>query len=307
MDIVTQTAHHRDRMIKYCAKHGATKTAIRYGTSRKTVYKWLSRYDGSLESLKDKSHRPHTSPKAHTESELALIKRVVKKVKWQDLLLAYQILKSKGYTRSYGGYKRVVQRLKSQKPHKPKSKKKPKPYTRAAYPGQKLQIDVKYVPKDCVVDGNKYYQFTAKDECSRWTYRQMYDEKSSYAAKQFLDELIKAAPFPIRMIQTDNGTEFTNTLIITKAKHKTLFEEALSEKDILYKRIRIATPRHNGKVERQHRTDQLRFYDNLKMYSLADGRKQLAVYQRNSNNYIMTCLGMQSPNQVLNDYLAVMF
>ena len=50
--------------------------------------------------------------------------------------------------------------------------------------------------------------------------------------------------------------------------------------DILYKRIRIATPRHNGKVERQHRTDEMRFYDDLRMYSLEDGRKQLAVYSR---------------------------
>ena len=42
------------------------------------------------------------------------------------------------------------------------------------------------------------------------------------------------------------------------------------------------------------------------MFSLEDGRKQLAVYQRASNSYIMTCLGMRSPNQVLIDYLNVM-
>ena len=49
---------------------------------------------------------------------------------------------------------------------------------------------------------------------------------------------------------------------------------------IAYHRIRIATPRHNGKVERQHRIDEQRFYRHMRMYSLADGRKQLAVYQR---------------------------
>ena len=52
------------------------------------------------------------------------------------------------------------------------------------------------------------------------------------------------------------------------------------EMGILYHRIRIATPRHNGKVERQNRTDMIRFYNQLKMFSLEDGRKQLAVYQR---------------------------
>ena len=154
----------------------------------------------------------------------------------------------------------------------------------------------------------------------------MYDEKSSYCAKQFLDELIAATPFPIRMIQTDNrdrkisaarsavfakqkswGTEFTNALLVIKAKHKTLFEQALEDMDILYKRIRVATPRHNGKVERMHRTDTMRFYSNLKMFNLADGRKQMLAYQKKSNTYIMTCLGMKSPNEVLVKYLGVMF
>ena len=34
-------------------------TTIRYKVSRKTVYKWRKRYDGTLESLKDRSHAPH--------------------------------------------------------------------------------------------------------------------------------------------------------------------------------------------------------------------------------------------------------
>lgn len=306
MDIITQNANHRKRMLNYCAQHGATKTSLRYKISRKTVYKWWSRYDGTLESLKDRSHRPHHSPQAHTETEIVLIKKTLKRVKWRDLLLAYQLLLAKGYSRSYGGFKRLVSKLREEKPRKTKPKKNPKPYTRAEYPGQKLQVDVKYVPSKCVSTGQKYYQFTAIDECTRWTYRQMYDDKSSYSAKRFLIELIQTAPFAIRMIQTDNGTEFTNALLVTKSKHKTLFEQELYSLDIVYKRIRIATPRHNGKVERQHRTDQLRFYDNLKMVSLADGRNKLANYQRKSNNYIMTCLGMQSPNQVLSKYLSLM-
>lgn len=79
------------------------------------------------------------------------------------------------------------------------------------------------------------------------------------------------------------------------------------EMGIEYHRIRIATPRHNEKVERQHRTDEFRFYRNMKMYSLEDGRKQLAVYQRESNIHIMTCLGMHSPNQILERYNGIMW
>ena len=305
MSMVTQEAHHRQRMLSYFSSHGATKTAIRYKTSRKTVYKWVERYDGTLESLEDRSHRPHSHPRQHSEEELALIKRYIKRNGRKDLLLTYQRLRERGYSRHYGSFKRVVSRLFAPTVKK-KTKKSPKPYQRAEYPGQKVQIDVKYVPSRCVANGGKYYQFTAKDECTRWTYRAMYDEHSTYSAKDFLMELVTNPQFPIRMVQTDNGTEFTNALLVVKAKHKTLFEQALEDMDILYHRIRIATPRHNGKVERQHRTDELRFYSKLRMYSLYDGRAQLAKYQAVANDHIMTCLDFRSPNQVLADYLSVM-
>ena len=254
MDRIAQEAHARQRFLEYYLKHGnGTETAIRYKISRKTLYKWLKRYDGTWQSLVDRSRR-----------------------------------------------------LKAANGSKKRKARKNKPYQRAEYPGQKVQVDVKFVPEACIVDGRKYYQFTAVDECTRWTYRQMYDEHSTYSAEKFLIELVRRCPFPIREIQTDNGTEFTKALISNDPNDKSLFELKLEEYDILYHRIRIATPRHNGKVERQHRIDQQRFYDRLRMFSLEDGRKQLAVYQKKSNDYIKHCLGLRSPNQVLADYLAVM-
>ena len=111
--------------------------------------------------------------------------------------MAYQeLVEIDGYTRSYGGFKRIAARLKDLKPSKKKKKKrKLKPYRRADYPGQKIQIDVKYVPSYCVADGRKYYQYTAVDECSRWTYREMYDEHSTYSSKDFLLKLMNEPPF----------------------------------------------------------------------------------------------------------------
>ena len=35
-------------------------------------------------------------------------------------------------------------------------------------------------------------------------------------------------------------------------------------------------------------------------------RKQLGVYQRRSNDHIMACLGMRSPNEVLDLYRGIM-
>ena len=308
MNRITQEAQARQRYLEYFLKHrNATEASIRYKVSRKTLYKWLKRYDGTLQSLVERSRRSHRSPRAHTAEEVRQIRRLAKKHRWEDLILAYQEMQEKyGYTRSYGGLKRIVAKLKDVKGNKKRKRRKNKPYQRAEYPGQKVQVDVKFVPSECVVDGRKYYQFTAVDECTRWTYRQMYDEHSTYSAEKFLIELIQRCPFPIRQIQTDNGTEFTKALISNNPNDKSLFESKLEENDILYHRIRIATPRHNGKVERQHRIDQQRFYNHLRMFSLEDGRKQLAVYQEKSNEYIKHCLGLRSPNQVLEDYLAVM-
>lgn len=308
MNRIAQEAHARQRFLEYYLKHGnATEAAIRYKISRKTLYKWLKRYDGTWQSLMERSRRPHRSPRAHTAEEIRQIRRLAKKHRWEDLILAYQELREKyGYTRSYGGFKRIVAKLKAAKGNKKRKARKNKPYQRAEYPGQKVQVDVKFVPAECIVDGRKYYQFTAVDECTRWTYRQMYDEHSTYSAEAFLIELIQRCPFPIREIQTDNGTEFTKALISNDPNDKSLFELKLEEYQIAYHRIRIATPRHNGKVERQHRIDQQRFYDRLRMFSLEDGKKQLAVYQKKSNDYIKHCLGLRSPNQVLMDYQMVM-
>ena len=198
MDRIAQEAHARQRFLKYFLEHGdATETAMRFRISRKTLYKWLKRYDGTWESLMDRSRRPHNSPRAHTYEELRHIRRLAKKYRWTDLILAYQDMREKyAYTRSYGGFKRIVRKLVAAKGNQKKKKRKNKPYQRAAYPGQKVQVDVKFVPSECVVDGRNYYQFTAVDECTRWTYRQMYDEHSTYSAEAFLIELIQHKPLP---------------------------------------------------------------------------------------------------------------
>lgn len=133
----------------------------------------------------------------------------------------------------------------------------------------------------------------------------MYYEHSTYSSLDFLIKLVTTAPFAIREVQTDNGSEWT-TALLSKNGRKTLFEKQLEEYDIKYHRIRVATPRHNGKVERQHRTDEQRFYSKMRMYNLADGRKQLQKYNKWSNTIPKICLNFLSPNEVLEKYMYVM-
>jgi len=73
----------------------------------------------------------------------------------------------------------------------------------------------------------RFYQYTAIDECTRWTFRMMFDTQCEQAAFRFLDELIKAAPFRINRVKTDNGSEFTSKYLKNHDAHETLFEARL--------------------------------------------------------------------------------
>lgn len=304
MNSITSIAKFRQRVIRYSEKNGVTAASIRHRVSRNAIYEWKTKYDGNWKSLCDRSHRPHGHPKQQTKEELSLVERYYRYTK--DKMMLWDRLREKGYTRCYQSMLRAIRRLRLEECPEKRKGYKPKPYMRAEYPGQKVQVDVKYVPAYCIANGQKYYQYTAVDECTRYCFREMYDEHSTYSSLDFLKKLIEYFPFPIREIQTDNGAEWTNALLVKKSIHKTLFEEYLETNGILYHRIRVATPRHNGKVERQHRLDELRFYSRIKMYNLEDGRKQLAKYNKISNNISKSCLNYRSPSAVLSDYLGIM-
>jgi len=78
-----------------------------------------------------------------------------------------------------------------------------------------------------------------------------------------------------------------------------LFETTLCQLGITHKLIRPYTPRHNGKEERSHRKDNEEFYACHKFYNFTDFEKQLAVRQRQYNNFPMRPLNWKSPKHVL--------
>ena len=58
------------------------------------------------------------------------------------------------------------------------------------YPGDKVQVDIKYVPNECIkfpTYGYKYYQITSIDEYSRKRILKIVKEKSTYETKKFLE------------------------------------------------------------------------------------------------------------------------
>ncbi len=309
MNSITQDILYKQSVIKYSFKHGVTKAAIKFKMHRKTIYRWREKYDGTAQSLKNKTRRPHSHPKQHTETEIKLIKNYKYKNKETGLVVLWIKLRRAGYTRTITSLYRVMQRIGIY--NKAPSKKKeyePKPYEEMRYPGERVQVDVKYVPaksltKEVKEQDGRYYQYTAIDEYTRKRVLWASKEQSTSASTEFIKVIMRKFPFKIECIQTDNGFEFTNRLNWQGTKKKTMFENKLEELGIRHKLIKPKTPRHNGKVERSHRKDQERFYYNKIFCSFEDFKNRLKYWEKEYNNFPMKPLKWLIPNEKYLEYI----
>lgn len=189
---------YRQALIKYSEKYGVTKAAIRYKTNRQYIYRWKNRYDGTLESLADRSHRPHHHSNEHTADELKLIADMRKRNANAGLVVFWVKLRQRGYTRSITGLYRLLRRQGKFAVKPPNPKYMAKPYEKMQYPEQRVQIDVKFVPEVCIVGeskGKKFYLYTAIDEYSRFRYLEAFEEHSTYSSAVFLEHMLARFPF----------------------------------------------------------------------------------------------------------------
>ncbi|HIU34262.1 MAG TPA: transposase [Candidatus Pullichristensenella excrementigallinarum] len=303
MNSISQDMKFRYSLMKYVEKFGVAKACRKYNKCRSYIYFWKARFDGSIESLAYHSRKPHSHPNQHTEAELTLIRNMRRRNPKLGIVELWARLRNRGYTRCVESLWRVLRREGLAEQEKPKKKYKPKPYEQMQYPGQRVQIDVKVVPRSCIADPLlKLYQYTAIDEYSRYRILGAYAEQSTYSSADFLRRVVTAFQrkgVKVECVQTDNGFEFTNRFSNSKRDIPTLFEDTAKELGIRHKLIRPYTPRHNGKVERSHREDQKRFYACHRFWSLADFGAQLAGLQSRSNSRPMRPLRWRSPRQML--------
>lgn len=167
MNTVTQTMQFRQSLLNYAEKHGVTKAAIKYNVNRQYIYRWKRRYNGDIRSLANKSHRPHHHPNQHTEAELRQIANFRRRNPNTGLVVLWVKLRRSGYKRSITGLYRVLRRQGQMAIKLPNPKYVPKPYEQMHFPGERVQIDVKFVPEVCIVGdakGEKFYQYTAIDD-----------------------------------------------------------------------------------------------------------------------------------------------
>ena len=307
MNSITQDMMFRQSLMKYAEKYGVERARRKYNKGRSYIYFWKARWDGSVESLAKRSRRPNHHPNEHTPEEIELIKRYRRRNPKLGVTELWHRLKKQGYTRRVESLYRVLKRLGLLPEKKKEPKPKPKPYEQMTHPGERVQVDVKVVPRSCLADPTmKLFQYTAIDEFSRLRFLYGYEEQSTYSSADFAKRLVawyKRRGITVECIQTDNGFEFTNRFSATKRDKQTLFEYTLEQLGIRHKLIKPYTPRHNGKVERSHREDQKRFYSCHSFYSCADLNVQLAAHLSRTNDRPMRPLNWLSPIEFLNKYL----
>ena len=304
---ITQDMAYRQSQMKYAEKYGVSRASRKYNKSRSYIYFWKARWDGSVTSLSCQSRRPHSHPNRHTHEELKLIRDMRRRNPNLGMVELWHRLRQQGYTRRPESLFRVMRKLGLFPSDGKKETYKPKPYEQMTYPGQRVQVDVKVVPRRCIADPElRLFQYTAIDEFTRLRFLAAYPEQSTYSSADFLKRLFKwYAGWGIRVecVQTDNGFEFTNRFSNSRRDLPTLFEAMAAQLGIRHELIRPYTPRHNGKVEHSHREDQKRFYICHACYALDDFEKQLAVHNRRSNNFPMRPLNRLSPAEFSVQYV----
>ena len=272
---------------------------------KRSMERWIAAYrQGGEEALEPKSTtrktQQHETPiriKEHIIELRIQTKKCALKLHWQmkkeGLIVPPrtigEILKREGLVRKYR-----VKRIKYK-------------YIKATImAGEVVEIDVKYVPG--MVAGHQYFQYTAVDKASRWRHLEIHDEQINLHSVLFLDEVIRRAPFTIQAIKTDNHATFTNYYTGTNKRSDLLVKSlhaldvACKEKGIRHYLIDPGKPAQNGTVERSHREDQEKLYDQVTFISEEDLRYRVRLWNMYYNDLEHCGLNGKTPNEFLADY-----
>lgn len=243
------------------------EACARRGFSRSFYYKWWNRFRKSghqLESLLEHSRRPHHSPR-RIQSEIE------KRIRYYQLRdygarMIYGFLKQEGIQVSQSTISHVLRKRQRTKLRRRERLKTHRKRYELPIPGQRLQIDVKYVPQ--LIAGLKTYTYVAIDECTRWRFARAYHQLDAGTTVLFLEELKKHCPFVIHALQTDNGQEFTYKLNPVAQHLQHPMALWCQKNQMVHRLIPPGVKELNGKVERSHRIDEHYFYWSAPTHSL---------------------------------------
>lgn len=272
---------------------------------KRSLERWVAAYqEKGEEGLESKSTEPKTQK---AETPIWMKERVIeirKKTKKCALKIHWQLRKEgvSIHPRTIGKILKKEKLVRKYRVRKIKYK-----YIRAErHPGELVEIDVKYVPG--TVAGMKYFQYTAVDTASRWRHLAVYDNQTNFHSILFLKEVMQEFTYKIQAIKTDNGSIFTNYYTsMTKRSDMTAktihaLDLFCKENNIIHYLIDPGKPAQNGTVERSHREDQEKFYEQNKFKGFKDLQEKLKEWNIYYNDLEHCGLKGKTPNEFLKDY-----
>lgn len=242
---------------EYKQGHTAVELAERFGVSLRSVFGWIKKFDGSIESLNDareKNGRDRLKVTPAVEELLVQLraeKMGYKRISWR-LKRKHGVKLSptavKHWLKKYGlaGYRK-------------KRKGKRRPDRTKKFPNQLWRLDLKAFRIKGV---GKTYDYVGIDDCTRTLLAYAYKQKSANNAIDFVKRLTKKYGQP-NEIRVDNGTQFVY-LLKRKYKKRKLrkkmrrrtnkFGQFCKNQGIKLTFIPFGQPNKNAKIERGIKT-----------------------------------------------------
>ena len=285
---------------RYKELRSISAVALEFNTTRKTVRKWVTRFQGHISSLKNHSKAPkspHLQIKDETR-ELIIAFRKERPSLGYCYVVSY--LNQEGSTEipSAATIYAIWKKNKLLKQHYKKSEKKKdcRAIKQKYLAFEKIQIDVKeltdipnYLDQSLALKQKKdllrkyglpMYQYTARDLKTGALFISLAHEHTRHNSSIFADMLLthlKRFDVVPRTIQTDNGTEFVNT---RDALADTLFKQVVRRNGITkHKTIPPGAKTWQSEVETSHWIIEKEFYDYMKFPNIGNLIKQFRAYQ----------------------------
>jgi transposase InsO family protein len=215
--------------------------ARHFGFTHSAVVKWVARVKylpQNSQLIPTRSSRPEHSPNA---LDPIVVRRILdlRAEKDQCAEIIHWRLEQKGIVISISSVKRVLRRHGISKYSKWKKWHQYPPRPLPEKPGFLVEIDAVHegMPND------RLSAYALIDVCSRWGYAEPTIRVNSWETTRFVRNAVRQAPFILKTIQTDHGSEFS------KWAAKVIEHDGMK-----HRHTRVRTPTDNGHVERFIRT-----------------------------------------------------
>lgn len=231
------------------------------GVPRSTYYYWHQRWLAGgkrLGSLIDQDKTPNSHKNDPDEERVSLVIQLRLGLGYGEDQLAKVLKRDYAMNISAHGVHNILSRAGLLTERKKKVRRTRCLNDYPYQPGEVMQLDVKHW-------GRTGYQYNIIDCCTRIKFKYIFEDYNTYTTVKFLQMALKfyAPAFPIQLVQTDNGSEFTNNQIhINRREEPPLAwpEKWLIKHGIGFRHTPPSSPHLNGRIERPHGVDKWRYH-----------------------------------------------